>query len=65
MERPRNDPEYQIHEPEEPQEEPKRLSADEVRERSVEEENSSRAVHRRQNMNQAPPSEVRKAPHQG
>lgn len=57
MERRRNDPEYQLHEPAAPQEE-ERLSAEEFRERTLEAENSPGAVQQRQNMNRPPPSEV-------
>ena len=60
MDRRSNDPAYQMHEPEQPQgDEERRLSAEEQRKLSTEQENTSRAVQQRQNMNQAPPSEVR------
>ena len=58
MDRRRNDPAYQAHEPEQPQDD-ERLSAEEYRERSLERENLPRAVQQRQNMNQPPPSAVR------
>jgi hypothetical protein len=61
MDRRSNDPEYQLHEPAEPRDEDQRLSADEFEKRRLEQENSSSAVQQRQNMNQPPPSEVRKA----
>lgn len=61
MDRRRNDPEYQVHEPPQPQgDEERRLSAQEFEELSVEAENTPEAVQRRQHMNQPPPSEVRK-----
>ncbi len=60
MDRRRNDPEYQVHEPPQPPgDEERRLSAEEFRELSVEVENSPGAVQQRQHMNQPPPSEVR------
>ena len=61
MDRRSKDPEYQLHEPAEPREDNERLSAEEFKKRSLEQENSSSAVQQRQNMNQPPPSEVRKA----
>lgn len=59
MERHRNDPEYQLHEPAKPHEDDERLSAEEFEERSIERENSPWAVQQRQNTNRPPPSEVR------
>ena len=61
MDRRSKDPEYQLHELAEPREDNERLSAEEFKKRSLEQENSSSAVQQRQNMNQPPPSEVRKA----
>lgn len=60
MERRSEDANYQMHEPEQPQgDEESRLSGEEYRKRSIEQENSPRAIQQRENMNQAPPSEVR------
>ncbi len=60
MDRRRNDPEYQIHEPDQPQrDEEGRLSKEERENLSVQAENTPGAVQQRQNMNRAPPSEVR------
>lgn len=58
MDRRSNDPRYNLHEPEEPREE-ERLSADEHEEKSVEHENSPRAVDVRRGMDRPPPSEAR------
>lgn len=60
MERRRNDPQYQMHEPPQPQgDEEKRLSADEFEKQSLETENSDQAVQRRENTNRPAPSRVR------
>lgn len=59
MDRRNNDPEYTLHEP--ANDPGRERPADQLRERSVEDENDPWAVQRRQNMNQPPPSEVQES----
>jgi hypothetical protein len=61
MQRRRNDPRYQAHEPPQPHgDEEWRSSAGEYRERSVERENSPDAVQQRRSMGMPAASEVRR-----
>lgn len=61
MDRRNPDPQYQMHEPKPPAgEADERLSAHEHEQRTLEQENSPAAIQQRQNMNQPPPSEVRR-----